>query len=241
MIFVVRRNAFIPHSGLPKLRKCLLSKDSQISDCEDFEDLTEIREEVIKKNKKFSNARKDFQQAAREKMEPSVADEEDPALIFKSFWSHPKARSKSTRILESFRCHNRHRNVPYEYDKAELLYYFFKDQFSEASAYDIDMTDFSNDHFNDIEFNYCRIYKLLQKINSNKAADPDGTYGKVLKSCAWSPSYPLSLFFGLSRNTSHIPAQWKMANIVPAVHKKGAKDSVENYHPISLTGLVMKI
>ena len=56
-------------------------KDSQ--DSEDYVKLTEVREEVIKKYNKFSNARKDFKQAAREKMKSSVADEEDPALISK--------------------------------------------------------------------------------------------------------------------------------------------------------------
>ena len=114
-----------------------------------------------------------------------------------------------------------------------------KDQFSEASVYDIDI-DFSDDHLNDIEFNYCKIYKLLKNVNSNKASGPDGIHGKVLKSCAGSLAYPLSLLFRLSYNTGHIPSEWKMANVVP-VHKKGAKDSVENYRPISLTSLVMKI
>ena len=37
-----------------------------------------------------------------------------------------------------------------------------------------------------------------------------------------------------------IPKDWKIANVVP-VHKKGSKMSVENYRPISLTSLVMKI
>ena len=217
--------------------QCLLSdlKDSQNS--EDCDKLAEVREEVMKKYDKFSKARKEFKQAAREKMKSSVADEEDPALISKKFWSHLKATSKSTRIPESVHYHNRYRNVPK--DKAELFNDFFKDQFSEASDYDIDI-DFSNDHLNDIEFNYCKIYKLLKNINPNKAAGPDGIHGKVLKSCAGSLAYPLSLLFRLSYNTGHIPAEWKMANIVP-VHKKGAKDSVENYRPISLTSLVMKI
>ena len=125
-------------------------------------------------------------------------------------------------------------------DKAELFNDFFKDQFSEGSDYDIDI-DFSNDHLNDIQFNYCKIYKLLKNINANKAAGPDGIHGKVLKSCAGSLAYPLSLLFRLSYNTGHIPAEWKMANIVPVHLKKGAKDSVENYRPISLTSLVTKI
>ena len=44
----------------------------------------------------------------------------------------------------------------------------------------------------------------------------------------------------MSYNTGHLPNDWKMANVVP-IHKKGDKSNVENYRPISLTCLVMKI
>ena len=63
--------------------------------------------------------------------------------------------------------------------------------------------------------------------------------GKILKNCAVSLAYPLSLMFKVSYNTGIIPAEWRMANVVP-VHKKGAKDNIENYRPISLTCLIMK-
>ena len=36
-----------------------------------------------------------------------------------------------------------------------------------------------------------------------------------------------------------MPKEWKLANVVP-IHKKGSKNNVENYRPISLTSLVMK-
>ena len=80
---------------------------------------------------------------------------------------------------------------------------------------------------------------MLKNINSNKAYGPDDIHGKILKNCSRSLSTPLSLLFSLSYNTGSIPKDWKIANIVP-VHKKGPKDDVENYRPISLTSLVMK-
>ena len=50
---------------------------------------------------------------------------------------------------------------------------------------------------------------------------------------------PLSLLFDMSYKSGTIPKEWKLANVVP-VHKKGSKNNVENYRPISLTCLVMK-
>ena len=46
--------------------------------------------------------------------------------------------------------------------------------------------------------------------------------------------------FNLSFVTGLIPPDWKLASVVP-VFKKGDKNSVGNYRPISLTSLVMKV
>ena len=104
--------------------------------------------------------------------------------------------------------------------------YFF-DQFSNVSAYDIDV-DFSNDDMFDIDFSCTRIQQLLDNINTNKAQGPDGIHGCVLKNCSKSLCRPLSIMFKLSYNTGILPSEWKSANIVP-VHKKGDKDLVNNY------------
>ena len=81
---------------------------------------------------------------------------------------------------------------------------------------------------------------ILKKLNPNKAPGPDGIHGKVLKNCAQSLAYPLSVLFNLSFSTGCIPPDWKLALVVPVL-KKGDKSSVENYRPISLTSLVMKV
>ena len=65
-------------------------------------------------------------------------------------------------------------------------------------------------------------------------------HGLVLKNCAFGLAYPLNKLYQVSYNSGIIPQEWKLSNVVP-VHKKGAKMDVTNYHPISLTCLVMKI
>ena len=52
---------------------------------------------------------------------------------------------------------------------------------------------------------------------------------------------PLShLLFNLPFKTGSLPADWKLAHIVP-IHKKGDKDDIENYRPISLTSIISKV
>ena len=128
------------------------------------------------------------------------------------------------------------RNCPK--DKANLFNEFFYEQFSDPSAYDINI-DLTNDSNHNINFSHHRIRKLLSLINSNKSPGPDAIHGKILKNCAVGLSYPLSLLFKKSYDTGSIPSEWKRAQIVP-VHKKGKKENIENYRPISLTSLVMK-
>ena len=119
-------------------------------------------------------------------------------------------------------------------DKANLFNTYFCDQFSDSSSYNIHISNYDNDI--DLDFSHRDIRRLLSNINSNKANGPDAINGKILKFCAASLSYPLSLLFKLSYNTGSIPNEWKLANVVP-IHKKGSKENVENYRPISLTCL----
>ena len=100
----------------------------------------------------------------------------------------------------------------------------FWDQFSDRSQYNIDI-DYTNDANFDISFCHRRVRKLLSNIDSNKANGPDAINGKILRFCAVSLAYPLSLLFTLSYNMGSVPKEWKLANVVP-IHKKGSKENV---------------
>ena len=185
----------------------------------------------------YSECRKQFKILINEKMRSYVEDESDPGLISKKFWKYLKSTSGGTRVPETISYGSRFRNNPG--GQSELFNEFFCDQFSEASNYDIDI-DFTHDSDFDIDFDFRKIRKLLKMVNPNKAAGPDGIHGKILKNCAVSLAYPLSLIFRTTYNSGMIPKDWKVANVVP-VHKKGSKMTVENYRPISLTSLIMKV
>ena len=212
------------------------------SDCFEAYRAKERAHKKFKTDKSMRNelkrdaTRKHFKDTCNRKMRDNLYNSDDPALITKKFWSHVKSNSKSQRIPESINLNGRYRSEPKE--KAELFNSFFFEQFSGESSYDIPI-DWTNDALFDIDFSPTKIQVLLSKINSNKACGPDEIQGKVLKSCSHTLSHPLSLLFKLSYNTGCVPREWKVANVVP-IHKKGAKDNVENYRPISLTSLVMK-
>jgi hypothetical protein len=84
------------------------------------------------------------------------------------------------------------------------------------------------------------IEKLLKNLDPNKAQGADNIHGKVLKRCSVTLSRPLALLCNICYSNGCIPADWKLANVVP-VHKKGSKAEVTNYRPISLTRIIMKI
>ena len=80
----------------------------------------------------------------------------------------------------------------------------------------------------------------LNDLNPNKAPGPDGIHARILKVCAVNLAHPLSVMFNLSYRSGCIPSDWKDANAVP-VFKKGSKCKAENYRPISLTCIIMKV
>ena len=206
--------------------------------CKDKDKLHKIykTKKTLTSEIKFKTARKEFKTLIKSKMRANLVSD-NRNILHKKIWSHVKSTTKLTRIPEVVSYGGKTASDSIE--KAKMFNEYFRRQFSEASNYSINI-DFQNDRSFDIDFSESRIKSILSALNVNKAQGPDGINGAVLKHCSDSLVYPLSKMFNLVYNVGCIPSEWKTSNVVP-VHKKDDKSDIENYRPISLISLVMKV
>ena len=80
----------------------------------------------------------------------------------------------------------------------------------------------------------------LLKLQTNKSPGPDHIVPCILKSCALELAPLLPYMINKSFSIGLLPDKWSHADITP-LHKKGSKSSRENYHPISLTSIVLRL
>ena len=91
-----------------------------------------------------------------------------------------------------------------------------------------------------IEITENLVYKKLEKLKISKSPGPDGMHPRVLNEIKDSLVTPFSLIFQNSLRLTTLPSAWREANIT-AIYKKGNKNTVSNYRPVSLTCVVCKL
>ena len=73
----------------------------------------------------------------------------------------------------------------------------------------------------------------MQNLDPNKAHGHDKISICMLQLCGNSICKPLELIFKQSMESSYFPSEWKKGNVV-LIHKKGDKQCLSNYRPVSL-------
>ena len=84
------------------------------------------------------------------------------------------------------------------------------------------------------------ITKLLNYLKPHIATGPDGISPIVLGELSSVIAAALQKIFSKSLSSHQVPEDWKKALVTP-IFKKGDKDSLANYRPISLTCICSKL
>ena len=84
------------------------------------------------------------------------------------------------------------------------------------------------------------VFEKLISLETSKSPGPDGWPAEVFKQCADQLCVPLSILFTKSLESGSLPEDWKSVHITP-IYKKGSKTKVNNYRPVCLTSIVIKI
>ena len=86
------------------------------------------------------------------------------------------------------------------------------------------------------------ILRIINNLNLNKVHGHDEIsirIRSIRKICGDSVCRPLNIIFKAYLRTGKFPLEWKKINIVP-IHKKGDKQIVMNYRPVSLLLFAVK-
>ena len=88
--------------------------------------------------------------------------------------------------------------------------------------------------------NTTEIENEINNLNSSKSVGPFSIPTKLLKILTTLLSQPLTYLFNCSFATGVVPDNLKLARVIP-VYKKGPRDIISNYRPISLLSVFNKI
>ena len=87
---------------------------------------------------------------------------------------------------------------------------------------------------------YTVVLDVLKGLDGSSAPGPDGIHPYLLKNCAQSVAYPLSLLYARVVREGSVPADWKLSHVVPII-KSGSRAEPLNYRPVSLTSVPCKV
>ena len=167
----------------------------------------------------------------------------DPNTSSKTYWSILKSlfSDRKLPIIPPILSNNNF--VTDFHAKANIFNQFFAEQctvINNSSVLPNQLPSILRNDLRYLNFNADDILKIIHLLDPNKSHGFDGISVKMLKLCDASIVTPLLTIFNNSINDGVFPFPWKKANVVP-IHKKGAKNVVGNYRPISLLPICGKI
>jgi hypothetical protein len=158
----------------------------------------------------------------------------------KAFWTFVKNKTKSGSVPYTIKRGNTLITDPVE--KAEAFNCHFHSMFNRSESKFTQITSNSSEipELCNIQLTVDEVLKILRGLEVSKAIGPDGISPVILKECCDVLSPSLCVLFNLSLSKGYVPADWRLANVVP-IFKSGDKQSIANYRPVSLLSIISKV
>ena len=80
----------------------------------------------------------------------------------------------------------------------------------------------------------------MNKLNKSKATGQDRIFARLIRECADLICVPICGIFNQSISQDKLPEDWKSARVTP-LYKQGDRDDVNNYRPIWVIPVVVKV
>ena len=163
----------------------------------------------------------------------------------KCFWKYVKSKTSYTSSIGDIKVvdgNNVSQIISDDLGKAQA----FSDHFSQIytiendASFNILPIVMQPNSMPNVIFTESAVMQHLTKLKVNKSPGPDMLHPRVLHELRDVLVKPLTVLFNKSMVQSEIPEDWKLSTVT-AIHKKGRKDCIENYRPISLTCISCKI
>jgi len=190
----------------------------------------------------FNKARLDFKNLYKAKFKDYISAVESNISSgnLKSFWNFYKNQKKQPTIPICMELNGVSSNNIKE--TCDLFAQYF------SSTYNPDTTnitpkintDYNNNQIILESIPTTETLNLLEHLDTNKITSPDNLPSFVLKNLARHIAEPLTSIFNKSIETGVFPERLKIAHINP-IHKKGNRQDISNYRPISLLSHIAKI
>ena len=117
---------------------------------------------------------------------------------------------------------------------------FFKQQKNTLNSTIVSWKYLTNNRLYSITFSQDDIAKMIQNLDSGKAHGHYNISIHMLNIYGSAIYKPLAIILKQLVDTGISPSEWKKGNIVP-IHKKGDKQTLKNYRPVSLLPICRKI
>ena len=160
----------------------------------------------------------------------------------KSFWRWVKNLKTQANVLPEI--HYKNKVIVRDSEKAKAFNEYFCSVFTEEDSTFLHECSSglprNPNSIDSILFSTEDVFQALCKIDPRKSSGPDTIPGRLLKEGAPFIAEPLARLFTHSLETGVLPEDWTTAYVTP-IHKKEDKRLPQNYRPISLTSLVVKV